>query len=363
MSASSPFDPLTFARGPAMKNRFMLAPLTNMQSHADGRLSDDEFNWLTQRARGGFGLTMTCAAHVQAIGQGFPGQLGVFGDEHVEGLTRLAAGIREHGSLAIVQLYHGGLRCPADVIGTTPVCPSANEETGARALALEEVEALVEDFVAAAERAERAGFDGVEIHGAHGYVLCQFLSPEVNRRTDRYGGSLENRSRIVLDIIDGIRERCRPDFNVSVRLSAERFGVQLMDQRQVAQRLMHDGKIDFLDMSLWDVFKEPIEEPFQGRSLLSCFTELERGQVRLGVAGKIKSAADVRACLEAGVDFVLLGRAAILHHDFPLRVRSDTDFQAARLPVTPDYLRAEGLGEAFIEYMSTWRGFVENAGE
>ena len=92
MSVPQLFEPLTLAHGPALKNRFVLAPLTNLQSLPDGRLSDDEFHWLTMRAKGGFALTMTCAAHVQAVGQGFPGQLGVFGDEHLEGLTRLAAG-------------------------------------------------------------------------------------------------------------------------------------------------------------------------------------------------------------------------------------------------------------------------------
>ena len=84
------FAPLTFTRGPAMKNRFMLAPLTNCQSHEDGRLSDEEFRWLTLRAAGGFGLTMTCASHVQAQGRGFPGQLGIYSDAHLEGLSRLA---------------------------------------------------------------------------------------------------------------------------------------------------------------------------------------------------------------------------------------------------------------------------------
>ena len=83
------FDSVPFAHGPAMKNRFMLAPLTNQQSHDDGTLSDEEFRWLTMRAQGGFGLTMTCAAHVQKVGQGFPGQLGCFGREHVPGLSRL----------------------------------------------------------------------------------------------------------------------------------------------------------------------------------------------------------------------------------------------------------------------------------
>src|SRR5262249_49468844 len=160
--------PLSFAHGPAMKNRFMLAPLTNLQSHPDGVLSDDEFHWLTMRAKGGFGLTMTCAAHVQAAGQGFPGQLGIFGDQHVAGLSGLAAEIKAQGSVAIAQLHHAGMRSPADLIGRPPMCPSDNAETGAVAMTPGEVEQLTEDFIAAAVRADRAGFDGVELHGAHG---------------------------------------------------------------------------------------------------------------------------------------------------------------------------------------------------
>src|SRR5512139_4139385 len=128
------FAPLSFVRGLGMKNRFMLAPLTNLQSRPDGRLSDDEFNWLTLRAKGGFGLTMTCAAHVQAQGQGFPGQLGIWSDFHLEGLGRLAQAIKAAGSLAVVQLHHAGMRSPAALIGTQPVCPSANAEFNARAL-------------------------------------------------------------------------------------------------------------------------------------------------------------------------------------------------------------------------------------
>ena len=106
------FEPLSFTRGPDMKNRFMLAPLTNTQSHVDGRLSDEEFHWLTMRAKGGFGLTMTCAAHVQAVGQGFPGPLGIFSDDHLEGFTRLASAIKAQESIAVVQLHHAGMRPP-----------------------------------------------------------------------------------------------------------------------------------------------------------------------------------------------------------------------------------------------------------
>ena len=118
---------LNFTRGPDMKNRFMLAPLTNSQSHEDGIMSDEEFHWLTMRAKGGFGLTMTCASHVQAIGKGFPGQMGVFSDDHLEGLSRLAKEINDHDSISIVQLHHAGMRSPKELIGEDPVCPSDNE--------------------------------------------------------------------------------------------------------------------------------------------------------------------------------------------------------------------------------------------
>jgi 2,4-dienoyl-CoA reductase-like NADH-dependent reductase (Old Yellow Enzyme family) len=352
------FEPLALACGAAMKNRFMLAPLTNCQSHDDGTLSDDEFRWLTRRAQGGFGLTMTCASHVQARGQGFPGQLGVFAERHVAGLTRLAEAIRARGSLAMVQLHHAGMRAPAGLIGETPVCPSENAETGARALTLDEVRQLVDDFVAAAVRAERAGFDGVELHGAHGYVISQFLSPEINRREDRYGGSPENRARLLHEIVAGVRSSCRAGFVLGVRLSPERFGLRLIEIRELARQLLASGAIDLLDLSLWDVSKEPEDVELRGRSLLSYFTDLERGTVRMGAAGKIMGGDDARHCLEAGADLAIIGRGAILHHDFPERVRADAGFRAVPLPVTEEYLASEGLGPAFVRYMRGWKGFV-----
>src|SRR5690554_793484 len=128
--------PVKFTCGATMKNKFMLAPMTNTQSNEDGTLSDDEFNWLSMRAKGQFGLVMTCASHVQKIGQGFPGQLGIFSDNHIPGHTRLAKEIKSHGSLAVVQLHHAGMRTPKELIDEAPVCPSANEKSGARGLSL-----------------------------------------------------------------------------------------------------------------------------------------------------------------------------------------------------------------------------------
>ncbi len=357
---SSPLDPVTFRRGPAMPNRFMLAPLTNEQSHTDGTLSDDEHRWLTMRARGGFGLTMTCAAHVQAIGQGFPGQLGVFGDEHLDGLTRLATDLNATGTVSYVQLHHAGNRSPAALIGTAPVCPSDDPATGARALTTAEVEQVVTDFVAAAARAERAGFHGVELHGAHGYLICQFLSDELNHRSDRYGGSWENRSRLLFEIVHGIRATCGDGLALAVRLSPERFGMRLAEIRELYAALVDTGSVELIDLSLWDVNKQPIEEAFHGRSLTEWFAELPRGDVRLGVAGKIHTPADVLHVLELGVDVAVLGRVGILHHDYAAQYAANPDFEPRRAPVPREVLLAEGVSPSFVDYLGRNFRFVSD---
>ena len=351
-------SPLDFTRGPDMKNRFMLAPLTNSQSHEDGIMSEEEFHWLTKRAEGGFGLTMTCASHVQAIGKGFPGQLGIFAEEHIEGLKRLTDEIKSHDSLAVAQLHHAGMRSPEDIIGERPVCPSDDDETNSRALPRDEVKRLRDNFIEAGVRAKKAGYDGAEIHGAHGYILCQFLSSDINKRDDEYGGNLENRSRIIFEIVDGIRDKCGSEFLLGVRLSAERFGIKLGETKEVCKKLIDTNKIDFLDMSLWDSFKEPVEEEHQGKNLLEHFTELDFKDVMLTVAGNIRTGENVHKVINTKVDFVTIGRAAILHHDFPLRVMENPNFEPTELPVSKAHLNNEGLSDKFIDYMGAWPGFV-----
>jgi 2,4-dienoyl-CoA reductase-like NADH-dependent reductase (Old Yellow Enzyme family) len=351
-------QPLQFKSGHSMKNRFMLAPLTNSQSHADGRLSEEEFHWLTKRAKGQFGLTMTCAAHVQAIGQGFPGQLGIFGEQHLAGHERLAQAIKAEGSIAVLQLHHAGMRAPADLIGEAPVCASAHAETGARAMTIEEVRQLRDDFIASAVRSQQAGYDGVEIHGAHGYVVCQFLSSETNQREDEYGGSLANRQRLLIEIAAGIRSQCGSDFLLGVRLSPERFGMQLQEALDTCQLLIDQDLTDFLDISLWDSFKLPVEEDCQHQSLLAHFAQLDLQDVKLTVAGKIRTAQECASVMAADVDFVTIGRAAILHHDFPLKVLEDPAFEPVPTPVSREHLQAEGLSPVFINYMNSWKGFV-----
>jgi 2,4-dienoyl-CoA reductase-like NADH-dependent reductase (Old Yellow Enzyme family) len=359
MTSPTLASPLTLAHGQPMKNRLMLAPLTNFQSQPDGCLGHDEFHWLTMRARGGFGLTMTCAAHVQDNGQGFPGQLGNSSDRHLPGLTRLAHALREAGSLTAVQLQHSGLRAKPELTGQPCVAPWDDAKTGARALSTAEVEQLVQDFIAAARRAEAAGFDGVELHGAHGYLLAQFLDAQHNQRADRYGGSFANRSRILFEIIDGVRAHTGPTFQLGLRLSPERFGIQIAEALVLAEQVMTGGQIDYLDMSLWDCFKPPQDPAYQGKPLIDWFSALPRASTRLGVAGKLMDAASAQACLDHGADFVLIGRAAILHHDFARQAMANADFAALPRPVSRAYLQAEGVGPAFIHYLATeWRDFV-----
>jgi 2,4-dienoyl-CoA reductase-like NADH-dependent reductase (Old Yellow Enzyme family) len=355
-------DPLHLARGPAWANRITLAPLTNWQSHADGTLGEDEYRWLTMRARGGFGMVMTCAAHVQASGQGFPGQLGVWSDAHLPGLTRLAQGIRAGGSVSCLQLQHSGRRADSALTGLPRVAPWDDAETGARALDTAEVEQLVQDFIAAARRAEQAGFQGVELHGAHGYLLAQFLDASHNQRHDRYGGSFDNRARVLFELIDGIRAVTAPGFQLGLRLSPERFDIRMEESLALARQVMAGGQLDYLDMSLWDCFKPPQDPAYAERPLIEHFAALERKSTKLGVAGKIMDAASARRCLEAGADFVLIGRGAMLHHDFARRALADPAFRCIERPVSRAHLEAEGLGPAFLQYVtSTWPRFVASA--
>ena len=351
-------QPLTLAHGPAPASRIWLAPLTNWQSHADGTLGEDEFRWLNMRAQGGFGLTMTCAAHVQAGGQGFPGQLGAWSDAHLPGLTRLADAIRSAGGVSSLQIQHSGRRSDAKLTGEQPVAPWMDAETGARALSTAEVEQVIEDFILAALRAEKAGFDGAELHSAHGYLLGQFLDAQ-NQRSDQFGGSFENRTRVLTAIMTGIRERTGRNFQLGLRLSPERFGVTMPESLALAQAVMNGGQIDYLDMSLWDCFKEPLDPDYKGQPLIAHYARLPRGNTRLGVAGKIMDTAIAQRCLDHGADFVMIGRGAMLHHDFARRALADPAFEAIARPVSRAYLQGEGLGPAFIGYVaSTWQKFV-----
>jgi 2,4-dienoyl-CoA reductase-like NADH-dependent reductase (Old Yellow Enzyme family) len=342
-----------------MSNRFALAPLTNSQSNPDGTLSDDEFHWLVARARGGFGMTMTCAAHVSPEGQAFAGQLGIHSDDHLPGLTRLASAINAEGSMSVVQLHHGGRRAMTKHSGMQPVAPWEDAKFGARELTTGEIQRIIEDFGAAAARAEKAGFNGVEVHGAHGYLPCAFLDTKLNQRTDQYGGSYENRVRVIRELLESVRASTGDGFSIGLRLSGERHGVDLVEMRRLAGEVMAGGKIDYLDMSLWDIAKLPHDEAHEQKPLIQHFTDIPRGNTKLGVAGMIRNAEQAQWALDCGADFAFIGRAAILHHDFPKLAIQDPKFASVPTPVSVEHLKTQHVSPTFVDYLNTsFAGFV-----
>ncbi|AKU98045.1 putative NADH-dependent flavin oxidoreductase yqiG [Labilithrix luteola] len=353
---TSLLEPLVFRTGLASRNRIALAPMTNKQSHDDGTISNDEHDWLVSRAAGGFGVVMTCAAHVAKDGQGWPGELGVFDDSHLPGLETLTHALRGHGAMSMIQLFHGGMRADTSVNGAIPW--SASEGDGFRAATEEDYERIVRQFAEAAERARKAGFDGIELHGAHGYLLTQHLSTTQNRRTDRWGGSLENRARLVRDLMRAVRAKVGNAFTVGVRLSPEDFGnavgLDLDESVQTARWLADDGA-DFIHVSLWRSHETTKKRPDQ--HALPIFRAALPSDVKILVAGAIWTRDEAERLLALGADGVALGRSAIVNPDWPMRI-AETAWDPKRPPVTIEELRARGLGPRFAEYMRGWKGFV-----
>ncbi|KFF24937.1 NADH:flavin oxidoreductase [Chryseobacterium vrystaatense] len=336
----------------------MLAPLTSQQSDYDGTASRYDQSWIQQLAKSGYGLIQTSAATVEAGGIAFERQLGIHSDKHLPGLTQMATMIREGGGLSAVQLHHAGHRAKPS-IGGIPSPASEKTLRGIKAITTEEVERIRESFIAAAKRAQLAGFDGISVHGAFGWILSEFLSPNLNDRKDQYGGSLENRARFTIEVIEGIRKACGPNFQIGWRLSIERYGLRLEELREMTADIFNRELIDYLDLALWDSAQIVREGTFQGKTMLSVFTELPRKGVRLGAAGKIMSAQRAGELLDEGCDFVLIARAGILQRDFPLQVMANPIYDSPQLPVTAEYLRAGGLSERFIDTMRGWQTFVK----
>ena len=351
--------PLTLRGGLVIPNRIAVAALTNLQSHADGLLSDEEFAWLARRADGGFGLVTTCAAYVAQDGKAWPGELGIDRDACLPGLTRLAGRLHEGGATCMVQLFHGGVRADPALTGTPTWSASTWTEaaptfTPPRTGTLDDIHRTIDAFAAAAARAEAAGFDGVELHGAHGYLLSQFLSRTMNPRSDGWGGDLAGRARLVRECLRAVRARVASKFAVGVRLSFEDFGqargMDLDDNLQVAGWLAEDGA-DFIHASMWDVSRTTAKRPDQ--HLLPLVREVLPREVALIAAGKIWTRTDGEAVLARGADMIALGRAAILNPDWPRHPD-----EPVRPPMTRADLAARAVSPTFARYLTMWKNFV-----
>lgn len=350
-------DPIRLPCGRTLPSRIAMAPLTNTQSHEDGTLSEIEQRWLERRARGGFGLISTCAAYVSEEGKAWPGQLGVADHRHLAGLTRLAEGLHGHGAACVVQLHHGGAK--AELAPGLRLTTADDPEGGLRGATLTDLDRVVNDFVAAAVRAEKAGFDGVEIHGANGYLFTQFLAPLDNPRTDAFGGDLEGRARLLRQTMRAVRAAVSPGFAVGVRLSpvdvwAQR-GLVVEDSAIVARWLAEDGA-DFIHLSLSDAASRPPGQP-EAPPVATTIRAAVPAEVPVLAAGGIATRADAEAAVAAGVDVVVIGRACIPQPDWPVASRA-AEFVPVPTPWSPELLRAADVGEPLLTYLRRFPGMV-----
>lgn len=360
---ASLLDPVPLRCGAVLPNRLALASLTNQQSRADGTCSPEERAFLERRAVGGFGLVATCAAHVAPDGQGFEGELGVWGDHQLPGLRGLAAAIRGAGAVPIAQPFHGGVRAPSALTGVQPVSASVFHEDKPgfevpRAATESDIDGFVVAFREAAVRVADAGFAGVEIHGAHGYLLCQFLSRVHNTRADGWGGELDGRARLIRTVTREIRAAVPAPFVVGVRLSPEDMGqargLDLDESLQLARWLAEDG-VDYVHASLWDCRKNTAKRP--DAHPIPLFRAALPSDVALIVAGGVWTRDDALAACGLGADVVAVGRAAIVDPDWPIHVARDGG-EPLRTPRTPEQLGEVAVSPAFVRYLQRFKGFV-----
>lgn len=324
-------------RGQTLKNRFIMAPMCQY-SAVDGQVGPWHLRHYTERAIGGAALIITEATAVQPRGRISPGDLGIWDDSQVSGLRDLTRNIHEFGALAAVQLAHAGRKASTKVpwtgsgaLGSSEggwqvVAPTAEpfdpDSPVPRALDEAGIQEVIASFSTAATRAGRAGFDAVEIHGAHGYLLHQFLSPLVNQRQDRWGGTQENRFRLVVEITRAIRGVVPRDFPVLIRLSATDWveGGWDIDQTVALLKVLKEEGIDFADISSGGLIpgvKIPVGPGYQVP--LAAQVKKETG-LPTGTVGLITEAAQAASILAAGqADAILLGRLLLRDPYFPLR--------------------------------------------
>ncbi|RME62523.1 MAG: NADH:flavin oxidoreductase, partial [Nitrospirae bacterium] len=238
-----------------VKNRFIRSATWEGMANEDGTVTDGLIELYRNLAQGGTGLIISSYTYVDYQGKASPGMLGADRDEHVPGLRKLSETVHKEGAKIILQLAHGGSQTKYDT-GLPKVGPSAVPErsTGVvpEELTKEGIRTLIDKFTKAALRAKEAGFDGVQLHAAHGYLLSQFLSSYSNQRTDEYGGPIENRARLIFEIYESIREATGKDFAILIKINCSDFdeekGFTPEESLWVCQRLSEMG-IDGIELS------------------------------------------------------------------------------------------------------------------
>ncbi len=244
----------TNINGMIIKNRFVRSATWEGMAKDDGTCTKKLIDLMSQLAKGGVGLIITGHAYIRKTGKAGPWQLGIYEDRLVPGLREMTDAVHNNDGKIVLQLAHAGMYANTGIPGDTALAPSAisgYRKSPVQEMTLQNIEELVKDFGLAAERAKTAGFDGVQIHAAHGYLLSQFLSPAYNIRKDKYGGSLENRAAVLIEVLKSIRKRVGKSYPVLIKMNTQDFlegGLELNDSIKVAAMLEKAG-IDTIELS------------------------------------------------------------------------------------------------------------------
>lgn len=327
------FDSFTFPNGINLKKRLVMAPMTNFSSNEDGTVTDAEAEYYARRSKG-VSMVVTACTYVTRNGKGFHGEFGADTDEMIPSLKKLASAIKAEGAKAVLQIFHGGRECPpelvpnGDIVSASDVQSERNSAKAPRALTGEEVEEIIAAFGETTRRAIEAGFDGVEIHGANGYLIQQFFSPHSNRRDDKWGGSLEKRMTFPLAVVDEVKrvtaKHAKEPFIVGYRFSPEEPeepGITMADTLALIETLA-EKDLDYLHVSLSDFWSKPRRGVDDDRSRMEIIHERVGGKVPVIGVGSLYSADDVIKAFEIGVPLLALGRELIIDPDWVEKVET-----------------------------------------
>lgn len=333
------FEPIQFG-GVTSRNRVVMAPLVTNFATKDNEISDRQITYYAERARGGAGTIVIEASVVNKAARAFERQIGVYDDRLLPGLSRLAGAIQAEGARAVLQLHHAGPKINPD-IGLKPVSVSpvkVREGDLPRQLTPEELRRIRRDFVAAACRAQKAGFDAVELHAAHFYLLSASISPYTNRRSDEYGGSTDNRTRLTHEIISDIRTELGGDYPIWVRINGYEVtepGLRVEESRQVAA-ILADAGANVIHVS---AYTRPVTQTVDSSTTLPVIGGLSKDvppgpyldfakavketvSIPVVAVGKLDDPAlAVQALYDGKCDLVALGRQFLCDPHWPVKVQ------------------------------------------
>lgn len=323
------FSPLKLNNKLELKNRLVMAPMTNFSSNEDGTVTKAELDYYARRSKG-VSMVITACTYVTENGKGFPGEFAAYSDEFIPSLRELATAIKKEGSKAILQIFHGGRSCPpnlvpngelvsaSDVAQENNVAPRPLEET--------EIEEIIAAFGETTRRAVEAGFDGVEIHGANGYLIQQFYSPHTNRREDKWGGTVEKRLAFPLAVVDAVKkaaEKATNPFIVGYRFSPEEPetpGLTMEDTFTLIDALA-DKELDYIHASLMEFASEPRRGADTSKSRIEWIVERANGRVPVIGVGSVYTAEDAKKAFDtADIALLAIGRELIIDPDFVQKI-------------------------------------------